>query len=146
MTAPLRIAHAAVRIGIALLFVSTGALKLIDPEGFATDVANYQVLPGATAGLMAVFLPPLEMIAGAALLWPRYLRGAALLCACMLLAFALAMAQSKIRGIDLECGCFGALADAQVSWLKVTGNLVLAMLAGWIASYRLEIRSSGPSA
>jgi hypothetical protein len=129
--------HGLVRAALALLFVGTGALKLTDPAGFATDVANYQMLPAGAAGLLALSLPPLEVVAGAGLCWRRYARGAALLCSSMLVGFAVAMAQSKLRGIDLACGCFGALADAQVSWLKVTGNLALAILAGWVAWHEL---------
>ena len=74
----------------------------------------------------------LELVAGLALLVPAYTRGAALLCASLLGTFAIAMAQSKLRGIDLECGCFGAASEARVSWTKVTLDLALAMLAVWL--------------
>ena len=51
----------------------------------------------------------------------------------MLVAFAAGMAQAKLRGIDLECGCFGADSTQKVSWSKVALNVALAILAGWIA-------------
>jgi hypothetical protein len=51
----------------------------------------------------------------------------------MLALFAAGMAQAKLRGIDLECGCFGAGAATQVSWSKVALNLGLAILSIWIA-------------
>jgi putative oxidoreductase len=70
-----------------------------------------------------------------------YARGAAVIVAALLSVFAAAMAQSKLRGIDLDCGCFGAGNESQVSWLKVTVNLGLAMLALWTARARLSLPS-----
>jgi uncharacterized membrane protein YphA (DoxX/SURF4 family) len=122
-----------VRLGLAGVFLYAGGIKLLDPNSLAEAIGNYRMLPGALVGPLALGLPVLEVVVGAALLWPRYTRGAAVLCALMLGAFAVAMAQSKLRGIDLDCGCFGASDAARVSWTKVTLDLTLAMLAVWIA-------------
>jgi len=129
--------HWLIRVGLAALFIWTGAQKLLEPGAFAAAIANYRVLPDALVGLAAVTLPVLELVVGAALLWPLYAQGAAVLVAGLLFVFAAAMAQSKLRGIDLDCGCFGADQTSQVSWLKVTVNLGLAMLAVWTSRSRL---------
>jgi putative oxidoreductase len=129
--------HWLIRVGLAALFLWTGAQKLFEPGAFAASIANYRVLPEELVGLAAVSLPVLELVAGAALLWPLYAQGAAWLVAGLLFVFAVAMAQSKLRGIDLDCGCFGAGQASQVSWLKVTVNLGLAMLAVWTSRVRL---------
>jgi uncharacterized membrane protein YphA (DoxX/SURF4 family) len=121
-----------VRLGIAGLFLYAAVPKLLDPTHFAEDISHYRVLPEAFVGPLALGLPVLELVAGLALLVPAYSRGAALLCAGLLGMFAIAMAQSKLRGIDLECGCFGAASEARVSWTKVTLDLLLAMLAVWL--------------
>ena len=121
-----------VRLGLAGLLVYAGALKLVDLSGFADDIDHYRLLPQALVGPLALALPVFEVITGAALLTSTYMRGAAVLCAAMLASFGLAMAQAKLRGIDLACGCFGAGVQAQVSWVKVTIDLVLAMLAIWL--------------
>jgi putative oxidoreductase len=122
-----------VRLGLAAVFLYAGGLKLLDPNSLAEAIGNYRMLPPALVGPLALGLPVLEIVAGVALLIPPYTRGAAVLCALMLGAFAVAMAQSKLRGIDLDCGCFGASDEARVSWTKVTVDLLLAMLAVWIA-------------
>ena len=129
--------HWLIRVALAALFIWTGAQKLVEPGAFAAAIANYRVLPDAWVGLAAVSLPVLELVVGAALLWPLYARGAAWIVAALLFVFAAAMAQSKLRGIDLDCGCFGADQTSQVSWLKVTLNLGLAMLAVWTSRSRL---------
>lgn len=133
--------HWVARLGLAGLFLWTGWQKLVEPGAFAASIANYRVLPEALVGAAAVGLPVLELVVGIALLVPAYARGAAVIVASLLGLFAVAMAQSKLRGIDLDCGCFGAGNESQVSWLKVTVNLSLAMLAVWTSRARLSLPS-----
>lgn len=129
----LRVMQWVLRLCLAGLFVYAGALKLLDPAGFAEDISHYRLLPEALVAPFALGLPVLEVVVGAGLLSRAYMKGAAALCALLLGVFAVAMAQSKLRGIDLECGCFGASTEARVSWGKVTLDAVLAMLAAWLA-------------
>lgn len=114
---------------LAGVFAFAAVPKLIDPGSFANDLLNYRVLPESLVGVAALFMPALELVIAAALLWPRYQRGATLLSTLLLLSFAAAMAQARVRGIDLSCGCFGAAFESKVSWLTVTRSLVLAAMS-----------------
>ena len=120
----------AVRLGLAGLFGYAGASKLAAPALLAQDISNYHVLPSAAVGWAALLVPVLELVLAAGLLLASHVRGAAALSALLLVAFAGAMAQAKLRGIDLACGCFGG--DSQVSWVKVAVDLALAGLAVWL--------------
>jgi putative oxidoreductase len=122
-----------VRVGFCALFVWAGWTKLLDPGAFAADISHYRVLPEKLVPPLAVGLPVLECVVALALLTRTYLRGAAWLGAGMLALFAAAMAQAKLRGIDLDCGCFGREIADPVSWGKVALNGGLAMLAAWVA-------------
>ena len=121
-----------VRLGLCGLFLYAGIAKLSDPTGFAQDVSHYRLLPDALTPLIALGLPVLEVVTAVALLLPGYARGGAVLSALMLFGFALGMAQAKLRGIDLDCGCFGTDSGAKVSWGKVALNGGLAILSLWI--------------
>ncbi|MEY4575612.1 MAG: hypothetical protein RL701_315 [Pseudomonadota bacterium] len=114
---------------IAGVLVFAAVPKLLDPGSFAADLENYRVLPEAWLGPTAVLVPAFELAVALALLWPRYRRGAALLAALMLGGFAAAMAQARLRGIDLSCGCFGAAFESKVSWWTVGRSLLLALVA-----------------
>jgi hypothetical protein len=122
-----------IRIGLCALFLWAGSAKLIDPGTFAQDISHYRVLPEKLIPALAVGLPVLECVVALALLTRAYLSGAAWLSTGMLALFAGAMAQAKLRGIDLDCGCFGREIADPVSWGKVALDGGLAMLAAWVA-------------
>jgi putative oxidoreductase len=121
------------RLGLAGLFLWAGISKLLDPSVLAQDISHYRLLPGALIPPLALALPIFECVAGLALLTRTYVQGGGLLAGLMLAAFAAAMAQAKLRGIDLNCGCFGPDIADPVSWTKVAFDAGLAILAGWIA-------------
>lgn len=126
------------RVLIAAVFAWAALPKLSDPASFAADIENYRVLPDAFASYVALFVPAFELVVALALLWPRYARGAALVATGMLLVFATAMAQARMRGIDLSCGCFGAAFESKVSWWTVARSGGLALLAA------LPLMAAGP--
>lgn len=133
MSVRLRAALAlAARLGLAGLFLYAGLSKLAAPAELARDIANYHVVSDALAGWAAVLLPVSELVIAFGLLLPSHACGAALLSAVLLLGFAAAMGQAKLRGIDLACGCFGG--EARVSWGKVALDLGLAGLAIWLVA------------
>jgi putative oxidoreductase len=128
-----KVLHLCARLGLAGLFLWTGISKFAEPAAFAQDISHYRLLPQASIGVLALGLPVLECVAGLALLTRTYFAGGAALISSMLLVFAAGMAQARLRGIDLDCGCFGGATAEPVTWSKVALNVGLAMLAGWVA-------------
>jgi len=128
-----RIASWVVRIALAGVFVFAAVPKLLEPAEFATAIHNYRFVPEALVGHVALFVPVFELVIALGLLLPSYSRGAALLATVMLAVFTVALAQARIRGIDLSCACFGAAFDAKVSWFTVARTLGLGALSAWIA-------------
>lgn len=115
----------ALRLEVAAVFILAAVPKLGDPAAFARDVDNYRMLPDALVGPVAAALPVMELVVAAALLTGVHAAGAALVAAGMLGTFAIGMAQAMARGIDLDCGCFGAAAEARVSGETIARNLAL---------------------
>jgi uncharacterized membrane protein YphA (DoxX/SURF4 family) len=119
----------AARVALASVYLLAAIPKLGEPATFARDIDNYHLLPVEWAGIAAVVLPPLELVVAAALLVGVHARGAALVSAGMLTAFAAAMGQAIARGIDLDCGCFGSALAMHVSGWSILRNVVLAALS-----------------
>lgn len=121
------------RLGLAAMFLFAAVPKLLDPVTFARDIDNYRMLPDALIGPLALMLPVAEIVIGLALVTGVYARGAAITAGVMLVGFAVGMVQAIVRGIDLDCGCFGHFAEAQVSWWTVARNATLTLIAITIA-------------
>ncbi len=117
------------RLILAAVFLFAAFPKLLDPVSFARDIDNYRMLPDAMIGIVALALPVAEIAIGLALVTGLHARGAAIVAALLLLAFAGGMVQAIARGIDLDCGCFGHYVEAQVSWWTVGRNLTLTAFA-----------------
>jgi len=115
----------AARALVAGVFLFAGVPKLLDPASFAEAIENYQLLPREHVGWLAVVLPPLEIAIALALVTGVAKRGAALAAAGMLAVFAVAIGQAVVRGIDIDCGCFGAATEAAASWWSVARNVAL---------------------
>ena len=118
------------RLVVAAVFLGAALPKIAEPSTFATDIDNYRMVPDALIGPLAVGLPLLEALVAVALVTGVHARGAAIVASGMLLAFAVGMVQAIVRGIDLDCGCFGHVVETRVSWLTVTRNVVLTIACG----------------
>lgn len=123
----------AARIVIAAVFVFAAVPKLVNPRLFAEAIANYHLVPDSISSIAASVMPVMEMVIAIALVIGVKERGAAVASALMLLVFAVAMTTTIARGINLDCGCFGAAAEAQVSWFTVARNVLLMLVSIFIA-------------
>ena len=114
-----------IRIALGALFAWAGVVKLGDANGFAVEITNYRLLP-ALAPYLAVMLPGVELATGVALMIGprRFVRAAALVATLLLLAFTVAVTQVVVRGINIQCGCFGGDAGP-VTWLTVLRDALL---------------------
>ena len=127
------------RLAIAAVFIVASWEKIIYPDAFADIIEGYQILPAATLGLVAIWLPWTEMLAGLALLvgiWPRAI---GLLVSGLTVVFIVGLIQAMARGIDIHCGCFSLDPEAAArSWVSLWQEFLL--LAGclwlWIGHWK----------
>lgn len=90
------------------IFVYAGILKVGNPAQFAADIDNFSLLTWwPSVALLALYLPWLEIVCGAALIFRRLHFGAALILTALTSGFLFALATAKVRGLDISCGCFG---------------------------------------
>lgn len=92
---------------VGAVFVYAGVLKGLAPQDFADGIAGFQILPPALINVFALSLPPFEILTGALLLLGWRPRAAALSVLLMTAVFASAMAVALLRGLNVDCGCFG---------------------------------------
>lgn len=112
-------------------FLTAGLLKMADPIRFARDVENYRLLPHALLHAVAILLPAVEVLTGGLVLLGLWLRASATILVGLTGLFLLVICSALIRGLNIECGCFGTVGGRHVGWvnLAVDGGLfILAVL------------------
>jgi uncharacterized membrane protein YphA (DoxX/SURF4 family) len=124
------------RLGLAAVFLVSGVLKAIDPDGTYVAVRAYDVLPKAGVAVVAAVLPWLEIVLGLLLLAGVATRAVAIAGAALLLVFIAGVTQAWARGLSIDCGCFGgggAVEPGQTTYgrelLRDAGFL---LMAGWL--------------
>ncbi len=127
-----------VAILLGALFVYAGALKAWDPVRFAGNIENYHVLPWAVSVRLAFYLPWLEIICGLALIFRRLYSGALAILLSLMLVFIGATIAAKMRGLDINCGCFGHISDQlSFAWHMALDFAILTGLCGLFVRDRL---------
>jgi len=117
------------RFGLALVFLLSGLAKLPRRREFTQAVRNYRLVPERAGELIGRALPAVEVAAGALLAVGLGVRPVATLLALFLVAFSAAVAVNLLRGRTIDCGCFGPVAQKQITWWTVARNLVLTATA-----------------
>ena len=125
----------ALRLALGVVFLYAAWTKLRDSWAlFALSIDSYQVLPPWAVELVARTLPWLELLIGLLLVAGVWLRISSTATSLLLLVFLGLMVQAKIKGMQIDCGCFG-LGDA-LSWKTLlrdgallSGSLLLTALS-----------------
>jgi putative oxidoreductase len=116
----------AVSIAVAAVFIYASIDKLRDPLQFADSTAAFAILPAVFINLLVMGLPPFEIASGVLLLAPRTRRVGALAVAVISVMFFTALASALLRGLTLDCGCFGVGAPSRPRmWLELALDVML---------------------
>jgi uncharacterized membrane protein YphA (DoxX/SURF4 family) len=123
------------RIVLGAIFIYAAISKLGAPQDFADSIAAYHLVPGTVISVMALGLPLFELACGLFLLTGYFCTTGLLSVIGMLVLFLAALLVAVVRGLPVECGCFGAH-----SWLDANPLVALArdgvLLAGAVYAYR----------
>jgi putative oxidoreductase len=116
----------AVSLALAAIFVYAGVDKIRDPLQFADSIAAFAILPAVLINLLAMGLPPFEIACGLLILGPRTRRIGALAVAVVCVVFITALSSALLRGLTLDCGCFGPGAPSRPRmWAELGLDVVL---------------------
>lgn len=141
------------RLVLGVVLLVAGALKVGNLDQSVLAVRGYQVLPYDLAVVVGYLLPPLEIIVGILLIVGLFTRWAALLGGLLMAAFVVGIAQAWIRGLSIDCGCFGGggeVAPDQTRYgLELMRDLALLGAAALLVAlprtpFALEERLFGP--
>lgn len=119
------------RLVLAGLFLLAAWGKILNPADFAAVIRRFALLPRALSNLPAITLPWVEALAALMILFGPWRKAGLLWIGGMLAGFILLFVWAMAQGIDVDCGCFGALGSymsilaGKVGFGSIFRNLVL---------------------
>lgn len=129
-----------VSLAMGGIFIYAGIGKIREPQQFADSIAGFGIVPAMIVSLMAIALPPFEIACGLLMLGPRTRRIGALAIILLSAVFFAALASALLRGLTLDCGCFGTGAPSRPRmWLELV--LDAGLFSGALLVYVRSIAS-----
>jgi uncharacterized membrane protein YphA (DoxX/SURF4 family) len=126
-----------VRLVLAGVFLAAGAMKAIDLQSSVAAVRAYELLPASLEVAVGWALPFVEIVMGLLLVIGAFARLLAVVSALVLAAFLVAVISASVRGLSIDCGCFGGGGTVAPGQTEYTGEIVrdtvLLLLALWLA-------------
>jgi len=125
------------RLVLAATFLVSSLGKMVNIEHYSVAmVYNFGILPGPLAVAFGWALPFIELTCALGLLMGVLTRLASLGVALLSASFLMAKVIVLSRGVDIECGCFGAVATTMASWSIYLDPIVLILTLAVLLSPR----------
>ena len=125
-----------VRFALAGVFLAAGGMKAVDPQASVASVRAYELLPPAAETVLGWALPFAEIALGLLLAIGVFTRLVAGVAAAVLVVFIAAVISASVRGLSIDCGCFGGggtVAPGQTDYTgEIVRDTVLLLLALWL--------------
>ncbi len=124
------------RVVLGAVFLYAAYTKLRTPYMlFALSIDSYQLLPPNAVIFVARTLPWFELVLGLLLISGIALRYVASAASLLLLTFFGVMVRSHLKGLGIDCGCFGVGESLGVKTLIRDGLLVALALAVTVGAF-----------
>jgi len=114
----------AARFIVGGLFFYAAFEKVLHPAAFAMAVRGYKLIPFSLSNLFAIAVSWSELVAATFLILGILTRQAAGAIFILLIVFIAAITTVMVRGMVIDCGCFGE-GGAHTSWLLLVRNAAL---------------------
>lgn len=116
------------RFLVGIVFIIASIDKIAVPELFAINIEGYNILPISLINIIAIIIPWIELLCGIFLISGFYLRSSSLIVSIFLVLFILMITSAILRGLDIDCGCFG-VESSEVSWMRVIEDIILLIMS-----------------
>jgi uncharacterized membrane protein YphA (DoxX/SURF4 family) len=127
------------RLVLGAVLFAAGWLKAFKFDEAQMAVRAYEVLPITLANVLGVILPWFEIAVALLLILGVAVRPAAFASGILMLLFIAAITQAGLRGLSIDCGCFGgggAVAPGKTKYLQeIARDFALFLLALYLYRY-----------
>lgn len=128
------------RVGLGVVWLAAGLLKVGDPEGMVRSVRAFRILPESLVDPVAYAVPFIEIALGVLLIVGLAVRLGAVVSAVLFALYTAAIASAAARGLRIDCGCFSTggdlTAEAPTHYTQEIVRDSLLLLAGAALAWR----------
>ena len=123
------------RFVLGVIFIYAASRKINAPQELADSIASYHLVPYPIISLTALGLPLFELACGLLLLTGYSCATGLLSIITMLFLFLAGLLSAAVRGLPVDCGCFGAHSWLDANpWISLARDSVLLLWA--VYAYR----------
>ena len=129
---PLGVVITRCEVALAGMFLYAAYQKLFNGENaqplFSKSVKAFEVLPDMAVPFVTSVTPWIEIVAAGLLLLGIWSRASAAVLSLLLVGFIALIAQALLRGLNVECGCFGDLSPfcpKKVGMCNIVQNAIM---------------------
>jgi uncharacterized membrane protein YphA (DoxX/SURF4 family) len=113
------------RFILGAVFAVAAWHKFPAPQALADAIIGFQMVPESMALIVAIILIWHELVCGVFMLLGLWTRATTIVISGMLAVFQVGLISVVVRGIEVDCGCFGSFSEMEVGWFTITRNFIL---------------------
>ncbi len=120
------------RVILGAVFIWAGSAKLLDLDSFVESVGYFKISPFDAAPWdmwLGYMLPLFEVLVGAALILGVLFKGAVVSVLLLSIGFFVAVVSAQVRGLNIECGCFGKALSFDNYYYHIAVLVVMIIMA-----------------
>ncbi len=116
-----------------LIYFSAGIIKIFTPLQFYGAVRSYEIVKEPfVIAMVTTVVPFLEVFSAIFLLIPAWRKSSSLVILILTLIFLFAILSAHLRGINMDCGCFGGVLIGETGLSSIIRNIFLTILSVFV--------------
>ncbi len=105
------------------------------PQALADAIVGFEIIPESIALEAAIMLIWLELFCGIFMILGLWARATVIVITGMLTLFQIGLISVVIRGIEVNCGCFGQFSEMTIGWGTIIRNMVQILFCASLLYY-----------
>ncbi|MGQ9618542.1 MAG: MauE/DoxX family redox-associated membrane protein [Candidatus Aminicenantia bacterium] len=115
------------------VYFFAGLFKIIRPLQFYESIKAYEILrEPILIAFVASFVPFLEVFSAIFLLIPGWKKSSSIVIFFMSLFFLFVIISAYMRGLKIDCGCFGGFLLTETGLTSIIRNIFLLIFSGFV--------------
>jgi uncharacterized membrane protein YphA (DoxX/SURF4 family) len=128
------------RLAVAIVFIYSGAVKMLDPGQFLSQIIDMHLFPYWASYIIAHFLPCIEIVAGFMLMTFSFTCAASVVLVLLTLSFMMLLTLLHVLEVTSDCGCFGDIVFRNYpAHMAIDAVVLVILIVHFIRMVRIQL-------